>query len=136
MGDESAVSSTISKAEQLAARRLAHQQASDRILAELDAEDEEERKDSEKRRKRAASLGAPQAENATAITKYWEMAGTLGAFSRAVDLHPHERMAATGGALGSISVWSQLGPVRAHSACGFIHIRNFQTAHTRNMPPH
>ena len=128
MGEESSVSSTISKAEQLAARRLAHQQASDRILAELDAEDEEERKDSEKRRNRAASLGAPKAENAagaTAITKYWEMAGTLGAFSRAVDLHPHERMAATGGALGSISVWSQLGPVRAHSACGFIHIRNF-----------
>ena len=128
MGEESSVSSTIFKAEQLAARRLAHQQASDRILAELDAEDEEERKDSEKRRKRTASLGAPKAENdagATAITKYWEMAGTLGAFSRAVDLHPHERMAATGGALGSISVWSQLGPVRAHSACGFIHIRNF-----------
>ena len=128
MGDESAVSSTISKAEQLAARRLAHQQASNRILAELDAEDEEERKDSEKRRKRAASLGAPKAENAadaTAITKYWEMAGTLGAFSRAVDLHPHERMAATGGALGSISVWSQLGPVRAHSARGCIHIRIF-----------
>ena len=124
------------RAEVLQERRRLFAQASERQLAELDAEEREERKEQEKRRKRAALLTAEdikrRAENADKdgvpapaepwrakeaggagtvhglqAPQYYEMAGVLPSFRHAMDLHPHSSLAATGGALGQIALWSR-----------------------------
>lgn len=104
-----------------------------RVLAILDAEDEAERKEEELRRKRATRTaartkagshkpghgagGRPNTADARSAAvpeaAYWALAGSLGSFRHAMHLHPHEQLAATGSALGSISIWSQHLPPRA-----------------------
>jgi hypothetical protein len=125
-------------------RRRLFAQASERRLAELDADEREERKEHERRKKREAVIAAggvgggvggggiarrhsgasvPASRDSGAdgrealgvgrdpqAPKYFEMAGVLQSFRHALALHaahPGTALAATGGALGQISVWSQ-----------------------------
>ena len=114
-------------------RKRQNAAAAERRLSQLYAEDQEERSERERRRQNDAllhrfSTSAPRTAAQNVEAKYWEMGGTLGAFRHAMNLHPHGRLAATGSALGSISIWSQwLGDSRppgsaaekrAATACG------------------
>lgn len=115
------------------ARQQKHREIADRRLAELDAEEQAERKDKEMARKRATSFAPPSAEKTGAVVaeapKYWHLAGTLGSFCQAMQLHPSAPVAATGGALGSVSVWSQhLSPTTL--TAGAVHAAQQTAAYT------
>ncbi len=118
-------------------RRRLFAQASERRLADLDADERAERKEQERRKKReaviaaeggggglggrglaclasrdsgAAGQEAPGVDRAPQTPQYFEMAGVLQSFRHALALHaahPDTALAATGGAQGQISVWSQ-----------------------------